>query len=184
MKKLFWITLGLSASIYAQSSKDFVGKWDFVKTDLARTEKAALQPSYAVKDFTLEFSADGTIRTTELHRSMSGRWQMSEGGQNIEAEMESGRLLVIPVMERTPEQIIINYRNGIQVMKRTSAENPVLKPTPFPTTVAIKNEQVFGRWKAREIQMQDGTKVPRAEMPNVQFDFKSSGAMQSFSAQK
>lgn len=181
MKKYIAFLLLATASVFAQNEKLLIGKWDFVKTDLAKTEKAALKPSYAVKDFILEFSSDGKIRTTELHRSMVGTWALSEGGNSVEAQMESGRLLLIPLMETSDNQIIVNYRNGIQVLKRVSKDEPSIKVPEYPKSVPVKPADISGRWKAREILMEDGSKVPRAQMPNVQFSFKADGALEAFS---
>lgn len=180
MKQLLFL-LFTGLALNAQTQQRLVGAWDFVKTDLDKTGKAGLKPSYAIKDFTLEFASDGALRTTELHRSMVGRWSVSQGGQHIEAELESGRLLVIPIMDLSEEQLVINYRNGIQVMRRTAPDVREIKLPEFPVTVAVKPAQVTGRWKAREIEMPDGAKVPRADMPNLQFQFKPDGGLAALS---
>ncbi|HLN96649.1 MAG TPA: hypothetical protein VK183_13530 [Flavobacterium sp.] len=181
MKKLLALALFSCASLSAQVDKKLVGTWEFVKTDVAQTEKAGLHPSYTIKDFTLELSASGALRTTELHRSITGTWTLSDTGNTLEAELETGRLLTLSIRDLTSDQLTIQYRNGIQVLKRTSAADPAVTSNPLPKTVVTTNQQVAGRWKASAITMADGTKVPASDMPDIRFGFQADGALEAVS---
>lgn len=182
MKKYIVFFLLLASSVItAQTAQLLVGKWDFVKTDLERAKKAGVNPSYSFKDFSLEFGSGGQFRTTELHRAITGTWSLSEDGRMINGEMETGRLFAIEIVELSGSQLIIRYRNGFLVMKQVSKEEPAIKPFALPASVTTKANEVTGRWKARQIFMENDAEVPRAEMPNLQFQFREDGRMGAFS---
>lgn len=181
MKKLVIWALLTGTSLSAQVDKKLIGKWEFVKTDLAQTEKAGLHPSYTIKDFTLELSASGAVRTTELHRAITGTWTLSDTGNTLEAELETGRLLSLSIRDLTSDQLTVQYRNGIQVLRRTSATDPAVPTIVLPKTTTVTNQQVAGRWKAVAITMPDGAKVPASDMPDVRFDFKPDGGLEALS---
>jgi|GEM_PF-4861125 len=181
MKHFFVIAFLACSAVWAQNDKKLIGKWEFVKTDLAQTEKAGLHPSYAIKDFTLELSASGAIRTSELHRSISGTWSLSDTGNTLDAEMETGRLLTLSIREIAADQLTIQYRNGIQILKRVSKDDPALPAPALPKSVATTLSKATGRWKATEITMGNGSKVPASDMPDIQFDFRPDGSLEALS---
>lgn len=180
-KKLIFLLLLAASALTAQTSKLLVGKWDYVRTDLERAKKAGIEPSYSFKDFSLEFGSAGSFRTTELHRGITGSWSLSEDQRMINGEMETGRLFAIEIIELSGSELVIKYRNGFLVMKQVSKEEPAIKPFALPATVTAKAGEVTGRWKARQIFMENDQEVPRAEMPNIQFQFREDGRMGAFS---
>lgn len=147
MKTLLLLLLNFAAicGVSAQSENVLLGKWEYSKLP-DNASASELEKVSVASDFALQFSGKHRLSITETGREKLGSWEMPADRKVLSLSMDDGRIVEIPIVRLTDQELVITYRKNPVLLKKTSGKDPELREAVVMPTVPAKEGQLLGKW--------------------------------------